>query len=285
MPLASCKQYCHLMRLDKPIGILLLLWPTLWALWLATQGTPQLKTIFIFSLGTIFMRSAGCVINDYADRDFDRHVERTKNRPLAQNMVLLKTARLIFLLLLSFAFFLVCLTNAFTISLAFIGAILASIYPFTKRFCDFPQLFLGLAFAWGIPMAFAATINAIPSYAWLLYLIGFIWPIAYDTMYAMVDKKDDIKIGIRSTAILFGKYDKLIIMLLQSTMLILLMILGYWLNLGVIFYISLIIVTLLFCYQQFLIKDRDSQLCFKAFLNNQWVGLVIFLGIALHYLI
>lgn len=258
------------MRLDKPIGILLLLWPTLWAVFKAGQGHPSLKIILIFTVGVIVMRSAGCIINDIADRNFDKFVSRTKNRPITSGEVTLKKSLILFFILLVFAFVLVLQLNKFSILLSFVALGLACLYPFTKRFLPYPQLFLGLAFGMSIPMAFAAQLNDIPPMAWVMYAVGILWPIMYDTEYAMVDREDDIKINLNSTAILFGKWDILFIGLLQLIIVFLLFITGLK--------YSLIIISLLFMYQQKLIYKRNDRDCFKAFLNNQWVGLVLFLG-------
>lgn len=274
-------QYAYLMRLDKPIGILLLLWPTLWAVWLASSGEPNILILFIFVIGVFLMRSAGCVINDIADRHFDKHVKRTQHRPLAAGRVTTKEALLLAASLIAIAFLFVLLCNRFTIMLAFVGAGLAVVYPLLKRVTNLPQLGLGLAFTWGVPMAFAAQTNHIGMAAWVLFLTGVIWPVIYDTMYAMVDKDDDVKIGVKSTAILFDNMDTVIIGLLQLLFTVMLVIVGLMFRLHFFYYLSLIVVTILFGYQQWLIKDRKPQECFKAFLNNNWVGLVIFLGIFL----
>ena len=275
------KQYALLMRLHRPIGSLLLLWPTLWALWIASHGKPNPFILIIFILGVLVMRSAGCVINDIADRHFDPHVARTRNRPLAAGNIKLIEAILLFIFLCLIAFILVLQLNIFTIKLAFIGLALAIIYPFTKRFTYWPQLFLGAAFAWSVPMVFSAQTQQLPMICWLIYAAAILWPLAYDTLYAMIDKPDDLKIGIKSTAILFNNYDKAIVALLQIVILILLGIIGKIANLNYLFDISLMIASSLFIYQQYLIKDRQPGECFKAFLNNNWFGLVIFLGIML----
>lgn len=277
--------YAQLMRLHRPIGILLLLWPTLWALWIAGAGHPSLKNVIIFVLGTAIMRSAGCVINDIADRKFDGLVARTKMRPLITGAVTVKSALILFFILLACAFILVLMLNRLAILLAFVGAAVAIIYPFTKRITHLPQLVLGVAFAWGIPMAFAAEQNAIPSVAWFIFFITWLWIIVYDTEYAMTDRADDIGIGIKSTAILFGKYDRLIIGLIQLTILFLLFVLGLFLSFGAFYYLALFFGALLFLYHQYLIKDREPAKCFKAFLNNSWFGMVIFFGIALSYIV
>lgn len=281
MNFEKIKQYIYLMRLNKPIGILLLLWPTLWALWLASNGKPNIPIVIIFILGVILMRSAGCVINDYADRNFDRHVLRTRERPLATGKITGKEAWILFSILMACAFLLVLLLNPLTILLAFVGALLTMIYPFMKRFTNLPQVGLSLAYSWGVPMAFAAETNTVPLAAWMLFFTAIVWPVIFDTFYAMVDRDDDVKIGIKSTAILFGKNDKLMIGALQMLFLLSLIMVGYIFNLNAFYFLSLLIAALLFLYQQILIKNRDREQCFKAFLNNHWVGLVIFLGIAL----
>lgn len=275
------KQYINLMRLNKPIGILLLLWPTLWALWLASDGKPHLSIVIIFILGVVLMRSAGCIINDYADRNFDQHVQRTRERPLVTGKVTVKAALTLFSILISCAFLLVLLLNRLTILLAFVGAALAIVYPFLKRFTNLPQVGLSLAYSWGVPMAFAAETNSISFSAWILFFTAILWPMIFDTFYAMVDRADDMKIGIKSTAILFGKWDKLIIAILQILFLLSLILVGYLFNLNKFYFLSLFIAAILFLYQQVLIKDRYREQCFKAFLNNHWVGLIVFVGIVL----
>lgn len=272
-------QYAYLMRLDKPIGILLLLWPTLWAIWLAGVGKPDPVNLIVFILGVMLMRSAGCIMNDFADRHIDKHVTRTRNRPLTSGKVTSKEALLLAGLLSLCAFLLVLLCNSFTIMLAFIGAALVVIYPFMKRFTHLPQFGLGVAFSWGVPMAFAAETGQITLSAWFLFLTATIWPIIYDTMYAMVDREDDVKIGVKSTAILFARMDIIIIALLQLLFVVMLVIVGLMFCLDVAYYFSLLMVAILFCYQQFLIKDREPSKCFAAFLNNNWIGFVIFIGI------
>lgn len=273
------------MRLNKPIGIVLLLWPTLWALWLASHGHPSLKILLIFVAGVVVMRSAGCVMNDFADRHIDGHVQRTSNRPLPSGTVSSTEAWILVGLLGLIAFLLVLLCNTFTMQLAFIGAGLTLIYPFMKRFTYLPQFGLGIAFAWSIPMAFAAETVAINFSTWLLFSAGVLWPVIYDTMYAMVDKQDDIKIGVKSTAILFGKQDRRMIASLQSIFIFILMGVGITFQLSKIYYVSLLIAAIFFLYQQWLIKDGDREQCFHAFLNNHWVGMIIFIGIALNYLL
>jgi len=272
------------MRIDKPIGILLLLWPTLWALWIAAQGFPDLSVLIVFSAGVFLMRSAGCVINDFADRNIDGFVERTKNRPLPSGRATSSEAIILFLLLALSAFLLVLTQNSLTIQLSFVGLLLAFSYPFMKRFTQLPQFVLGLAFSWAIPMAFAAQANALPAVVWIIFLVNIIWTIAYDTLYAMVDREDDLKIGVKSTAILFAHNDKLIIALLQLISLILLILLGWLEDLNWSYFIALLVVTGLFVRQQLQIKNREKAACFKAFLDNNYVGLIIFAGLFLGYL-
>ena len=274
----------ELMRIDKPIGTLLLLWPTLWALWIAARGLPDISVLVVFCLGVFLMRSAGCVINDFADRKVDGFVTRTKNRPLPSGRATSKEAIYLFLVLALSSFLLVLTQNILTIQLSVIGLLLAFAYPFMKRFTHLPQFVLGLAFSWSIPMAYAAEANTLSNSIWLLFLANITWTIAYDTMYGMVDKEDDLKIGIKSTAILFGKNDKLIIGLLQWATLILLSIVGILEHLSWFFYIGLVVASILFLQQQRHIKDRSKEACFKAFLDNNYVGLVIFIGFILTYL-
>ncbi len=276
--------YTQLMRVDKPIGTLLLLWPTLWALWIAAQGFPDFSVLIVFSLGVFLMRSAGCVINDFADRKIDGFVERTKNRPLPSGRATSTEAVLLFLALALISFFLVLTQNTLTIQLSVVGALLAFTYPFMKRFTNLPQLVLGLAFSWAIPMAYAAQADALPTVVWILFAVNIIWTIAYDTLYAMVDRDDDLKIGVKSTAILFADNDKLIVGLLQLFSLILLVLVGWIENLNWIYYAGLLIVSVLFIKQQIEIKTRDKKACFKAFLDNNYVGLVIFIALFLNYL-
>ncbi|MEJ6078516.1 4-hydroxybenzoate octaprenyltransferase [Vibrio sp. 1-Bac 57] len=276
--------FLELMRVDKPIGTLLLLWPTLWALWIAAQGFPDIDVLIVFCLGVFFMRSAGCVINDFADRKVDGFVNRTKNRPLPSGRATSKEAVYLFLFLSLCSFLLVLTQNNLTIQLSVIGLFLAFVYPFMKRFTHLPQFVLGIAFSWSIPMAYAAQANILSSSVWLLFIANITWTIAYDTMYGMVDKEDDLKIGIKSTAILFGKYDKLIIALLQFITLVLLVIVGLIENLNWLYYGALAVAGLLFLQQQKSIKSRDEKACFKAFLDNNYVGLVIFIGFILTYL-
>ena len=273
----------QLIRFDKPIGTLLLLWPTLWALWIAASGVPDYKLLFIFIAGTFLTRSAGCIINDLADRNMDGAVARTSARPLVTGEVTEKEALVFFVALMLLAFLLVLLTNALTIGLSFGAVILASSYPFMKRYTHLPQIVLGAAFSWGIPMAFAAQLGELPASLWLLYLGNLLWTVAYDTKYAMVDRADDLKVGIKSTAILFGEHDRLMVGILQVLCLVCLYVAGGAFQLGPYYNISLLLAALLFVYHQYLIRDRRPEACFKAFLHNNWVGAVIFAGIALHY--
>ena len=273
--------YARLMRLDKPIGTYLLLWPTLWALWLATQGAPSLFHLVIFSLGVFLMRSAGCVINDYADRDFDGKVKRTQARPLATKAISDKEALILFAALSFSAFCLVLTLNALTIYLSFGALAIAICYPFMKRYTYFPQVVLGAAFAWSIPMGFAATTHQVPSDAWLLYLCTLLWVLAYDTFYGMVDRKDDIKVGIKSTAILFGEADLAITGFIQSLFMFGMLLVGSRFELGAYYYISWVIAAALIGYQFWLARKRKPEQCFKAFLNNNYVGMVLFLGMVL----
>jgi len=270
-----------LTRLDRPIGILLLLWPTLWALWLASAGLPSPVITGIFVTGTVLMRSAGCIINDIADRKLDRHVRRTRHRPLATGEVSVTFALVVFFLLLLLSASLLVFLNQFVFWLALFGVVLTVLYPQLKRITHLPQAGLGLAFAWGIPMAFAACENTLPAKAFWPFAATFAWILMYDTLYAMTDRPDDVKAGIRSTAILFGKQDRLMIALLQCATLLLLAVTGKIFSLGNIFFASLIIAGILFVFQQWLIRDRLPEPCFRAFLNNHWVGCVIFAGIFL----
>ncbi|MES2673203.1 MAG: 4-hydroxybenzoate octaprenyltransferase [Pseudomonadota bacterium] len=272
--------YASLMRLDKPIGILLLLWPTLWSLWLAAKGLPRWDLLLIFTLGVILMRSAGCVINDFADRKIDGKVARTQGRPLVTGAVSSRAAIILFVVLCLMALGLVLLTDPLTIKLSVGGLVLAFIYPFMKRHTHLPQIILGAAFAWGVPMAFAAQAGELKKDMWLIYLTVVLWTVVYDTFYAMVDRADDIKIGVKSTAILFGEQDRFITGALQAMTLYSLYLIGQHFNLGIFYYLSLVNVAGLFCYQQVLIRYREPAACFKAFLNNNWVGAVVFLGIA-----
>ena len=273
----------QLMRIDRPIGTLLLLWPTLWALWLASEGLPSLQLLLIFTAGTFLMRSAGCIVNDFADRRVDGAVARTANRPLVVGVITSREAFFVFLMLSVAAFALVLLTNLLTIQLSVVGMVLAIAYPFMKRFTHLPQLVLGLAFSWGIPMAFAATLNTLPTAAWSLLLANLLWTVVYDTKYAMVDRDDDLLVGIKSTAILFGNADRLIIAALQVACLAVLVWSGLLFHLQWPYYLSLVVVAILFGYHLYLIRSQDPAACFKAFKHNNWVGMTIFLGIAASY--
>ena len=275
--------YERLMRLDKPIGILLLLWPTLWALWIASRGVPDWITLLIFMTGAVIMRSAGCVMNDIADRKYDGLVERTKNRPLATGEVSVKEAYLLAGGLALAAFGLVLLFNKTTIYLSFAALFLAATYPFTKRFLAIPQAYLGVAFGFGIPMAFAAVNDYIPPLAWVLLAANVFWAIAYDTQYAMVDRDDDVKIGVQSSAIFFGKYDVIAVMICYAITLAILVYVGRFMGFNRYYFIGLAAALLLACRQAILIKKRLKTDCFKAFLQNNWIGLAIFVGLAAQY--
>ncbi len=268
------------MRMDRPIGTLLLLWPTLWALWLAAKGIPSIKNLVIFVLGVIVMRAAGCVINDFADRKIDGKVARTKERPLATGAVSSKEAIGLFVTLCLTAFGLVLMTDPLTIKLSIGGLALAFCYPFMKRHTHLPQVVLGAAFAWGIPMAYAAEAGELNRHMWVIYLAVVLWTVAYDTFYAMVDRDDDLKIGVKSTAILFGEQDRLITGALQVLTIYALVLVGNRFELGSLYYLGLAVATGLFVYQQWLIRFRAREACFKAFLNNNWVGMAVFVGIA-----
>jgi len=276
--------YIDLTRLNKPIGILLLLWPTLWAVWIAAAGTPTLHLLLVFTLGVILTRSAGCIFNDMADRKLDVQVSRTAQRPLATGRIRPGEALLLACVLLLIAFLLVLTTNRFTVLLSFVAIPLAVIYPFMKRYTYVPQFFLGLAFSWGIPMAFAATTEDIPPIAWLLFIANILWSVIYDTMYAMVDREDDLRAGIKSTAILFDDADRLIIGILQLMFLTVLIITGVQIKANMLYYISLTLAAALMVYHQYLIRDRAPEMCFRAFLHNNWVGMTIFAGVYLNYL-
>ena len=275
--------YFRLMRFDKPIGIYLLLWPTLWALFLAKRGLPEIDLMIIFTLGVILMRSAGCVINDFADRKIDKFVMRTKDRPLTSGEVSEKGALILFSFLILISFGLVLMTNFLTVQLSIVAVFLATLYPFVKRWSNLPQFVLGSAFAMSVPMAFSATLDEIPFSAWLVFLATIIWTVIYDTIYAMVDREDDLKINVKSTAILFGKYDLIIIFLLHLLLIALLVMISQEFQMGNYFNMAIVLATLLMIYHQHLIKDRDRAKCFKAFLNNHYIGIVILLGIVLSF--
>ncbi|HXQ30805.1 MAG TPA: 4-hydroxybenzoate octaprenyltransferase [Steroidobacteraceae bacterium] len=276
--------YARLMRLDRPIGIWLLLWPALWALWLASHGHPDEHVFIVFALGVLLMRSAGCAINDFADRRFDPHVARTEDRPLAAGRVSPAEALLIYAILSLLALALVCTLDSLTVKFAVGGAVLTIVYPFLKRFFPLPQVWLGAAFSWSIPMAFAAETGQVPRLAWLLFVAAVLWSATYDTMYAMVDRDDDLKLGIKSAAILFGDADRWIIGAMQVLVLYAFWLAGQQADLGRWFWIALSIGACLFAWQQWLIRAREPPDCFRAFLSNNWFGLAIFVGIALDYL-
>lgn len=278
MTLSAWPHYLKLTRLSRPIGIYLLLWPTLTALWLAAGGLPPVKLVLIFILGTVAMRSAGCVINDYADRHFDGHVKRTATRPLAQGLVSEREALTLFALLSLSAFALVLLTNRTTVLMSFVGLFLAALYPFMKRHTYLPQLFLGAAFSWAIPMAYTAMDAPFSAATWLLYLANILWTVHYDTLYAMVDRDDDLKIGIKSTAILFGDADRLMVGLLQLMTWIAWLLLGLHADLGLFWGLGLAVAAGCFVFQQWLIRHRERDPSFRAFLNNHWAGMALFVG-------
>ena len=276
--------YERLMRLDKPIGILLLMWPTLWALLIAGQGKPDWIVVLIFATGTVLMRSAGCVMNDIADSEYDGLVARTQHRPLVNNEVSKKEAYILAIGLSLVAFALVCMLNTLTIKLSVVAMLLAASYPFTKRFLSIPQAYLGIAFGWSIPMAFSAILGNIPAIAWVLLMANIFWAIAYDTEYAMVDREDDLKIGIKSSAITFGRFDIFAVMISYAVTLLLLVVVGKWLLLSTAYYLGLVLATGFAGYHYFLIRAREKSKCFKAFLHNNWFGLSVFAGLSSHYL-
>ncbi len=277
--LITIDPYLKLIRFNRPIGTLLLLWPTLWALWLAADGTPPVKYLIIFSLGVFLMRSAGCVINDIADRKFDLQVKRTKQRPLAQQQIPVVNALILFVVLMLLALILLVFLNPLAIKIAVIAAFFAVTYPFMKRYTYLPQIYLGIAFALSIPMAYAQIQDKVPAVAWLLFIANIFWTTAYDTMYAMVDREDDEKIGVKSTAILFGDLDIVITNIIQALMMLVLLLLGRKLELDYYFHLSLLAILVLFIYQNKLLRSRNTDNYFKAFLNNNWVGMIIFAGI------
>ena len=282
--LAGLAEYARLMRLDRPIGIWLLLWPTLWALWISSRGRPDPRIFILFVAGTVLMRSAGCAINDYADRSFDPHVARTKERPLAAGRISTLEALLLFALLSLTALMLALQLNKGTLLLAVIGGFLAISYPFVKRFLPVPQMYLGVTFGWGIPMAFEAQFEQVPHVAWLLLLANVLWVTVYDTIYAMVDREDDTKIGVKSTAILFGDSDRHVIAVLQLMTLLSLYLVGRMIHMGHWYAMGLWAGAAFFAYQLYLIRSRDRESCFRAFLNNNYFGMAVFIGMALEYL-
>ena len=273
--------YIRLMRLDKPIGSLLLLWPTYWALFLSAGGWPDIDLLIIFTMGVVVMRSAGCVINDYADRNIDKHVTRTQKRPITSGEISPKSALILFAVLVTLALVLVLQTNLLTIQLSLIAVGLATIYPFTKRWTNLPQLVLGAAFGMSIPMAFAAQTNTVPMEAGLIFIASVVWTLIYDTLYAMADRDEDIEIGVKSTAILFKKYDHIVIAFLQILLILIFLSIGSFFNLGQIYYFSLIIICFFMIYHQFLIKKRQNEHYFQAFINNNYIGMTAFAGIFL----
>lgn len=277
--------YIRLMRLDKPIGSLLLLWPTYWALFLSADGWPDLDILFIFTSGVFIMRTAGCVINDFADRKIDKHIVRTQQRPLATGEISSNSALVLFGLLLLIALGLVLQTNILTLKLSLIAILLATLYPFTKRWTNLPQLVLGAAFGMSVPMAFSAQTGVVPLTAWLVFIATLVWTLIYDTFYAMADRDEDLKIGVKSTAILFAKYDQIIITLLQILLIIVLILIGNVFDLGLIYDFSLVIISFFMIYHQFLLKKRQKEEYFKAFLNNNFIGMTAFLGIFLSVII
>lgn len=282
---ARLKEYALLLRLHRPIGTLLLLWPVLWALWIASAGHPSMHVLVVFVAGTILMRSAGCAINDYADREFDPQVERTRDRPLAAGRASPREALILFVVLSLAAFALVLTLDRFTILLSFVGAALAASYPFMKRWTHLPQFYLGVAFGWGVPMAFAAQTGGVPADAWILFGATLCWAVAYDTAYAMVDRDDDIRIGVKSTAILFGRADRLMIALFHALTLLLLAWAGARAGLGLTYYMGLLLAAGLAGWQQWLMRTRSRDGCFRAFLNNNRFGAVVFAGLAMDYLL
>lgn len=275
--------FIQLTRLDKPVGALLLLWPTLAALWIAADGNPPLRITSAFVFGTFVMRAAGCVINDIADRDYDHHVKRTENRPLAQGRVSLPEAYALFAILALIGLAIVMTLNRMTQIMAILGVAITVAYPYLKRWTHLPQIALGIAFSWGIPMAFTAVGQSLPGIAWLMFAASMLWIVAYDTEYAMVDRRDDLRIGIKSTAILFGRIDRLMIGILQIFTLILFFLVGLNSGFRHIYFIAIVIIAVLFAWQQYLIRTREEEACFTAFRNNTWVGLTLFLGTVAEY--
>jgi 4-hydroxybenzoate polyprenyltransferase len=279
------EEYAELARFNRPVGTWLLLWPALWALWIAGEGTPKPKVLIVFVLGVIVMRAAGCVINDFADRDIDPHVRRTRDRPVAARRVSPVEALVLFVVLLAIALFLVTFLDLLTIKLAFIGAALTVSYPFVKRVFPMPQLYLGISFGgWSVPMAFAAETGELPRVAWVLYIAAVVWAAVYDTIYAMIDREDDLRIGVKSSAILFADMDKLLIFVMQAMMIFALVLAGQSMHFGAWYYGGLTMAAVLFLYQQWLIRNREPAGCLRAFLNNQYVGMVIFIGILLQFI-
>ena len=283
LKISNIRTYWFLTRMHKPIGSLLLLWPMYWALWIASHGRPDILVFIVFTLGVVLMRSAGCVINDYADRKIDPHVSRTKERPLATGQVSSAEALQLFFVLLFISLLLVLLMNTLTLYLSLGAVLLAALYPFTKRHTHLPQIFLGMAFGWAVPMVFAAQTNSVPPLAWLIFVAAVIWAVVYDTMYAMVDRDDDLKIGVKSTAILFGELDKVLIGFFQLLFFIALIMIGQKAELGTPYFVTVFVALMFAVYHQMLIKDREPAKCMVAFLNNNWLGFTVFLGIAIDY--
>lgn len=279
------KACLDLTRITRPIGTYLLLWPTLWALWIASDGIPSASILIIFTLGVLLTRSAGCVINDFADRNFDGHVKRTANRPLPTGRISSREALMLFTTLMLAAFVLVMMTNTLTILMSVIALLLASTYPFMKRHTNFPQVVLGAAYGWSIPMAFTAVQQQLPAEAWLMFAANMLWTIAYDTLYAMVDRDDDLKIGIKSTAVFFGRFDRLAVISLQLVAITILVVVGQLVGMGVLFYLGLAGACVFFAYQQWLVRRRERMPCFKAFLNNHWAEFAVLAGIIADYLV
>jgi 4-hydroxybenzoate polyprenyltransferase len=277
------QEWVRLMRLDKPVGIWLLLWPELWALWIAGGGRPEPRILIIFLVGTVVMRSAGCVINDFADRNVDPYVKRTKDRPLAARRIGPREALALFFALAAVALYLALQLDFQTLKLAFVGAALTVSYPFLKRFFPLPQFYLGLAFGWAVPMAYMAASGTLPRVAWVLFVTAVLWACIYDTLYAMVDRDDDLKIGVKSSAILFADMDKLIVAIMQLMMLFALLLVGRTMKFGHWYLTGVSAAAVFFLYQQWLIRDREPSRCFRAFQNNQYVGLSIFIGVLLEY--
>lgn len=276
-------QYAQVTRINRPIGAFLLLWPTLWALWIAAAGVPDLPVLLVFVLGVLLMRSAGCVINDYADRKVDPHVRRTRERPIAAGRVAPAEALRLFVVLCVAAFALVLLMNFLTVALSVVAVALAAVYPFMKRYTYLPQVVLGAAFGWAVPMAFAAQTGTLPQVAWVVFVANVLWATAYDTIYAMVDRDDDLRIGVKSTAILFGDMDRPMVALLQALVLFALVMVGQDQELGIWYYLGLAVAAAFAGYEQFLIRDRSREGCFRAFLHNNWFGAAVFAGLALDY--
>ena len=283
-PLSRMGAYARLVRLHQPVGIYLLLWPTLWALWIAGEGRPDERVFIVFVLGTIVLRSAGCIINDYADRKIDAHIWRTRDRPLATGEVSVREALILFVVLMLVGLGLVLTMNRLTQTLAVIGAMITIVYPFTKRLISFPQFVLGVAFAWGVPMAFAAQLATVPPIGWVMFAATIAWGVIYDTEYAMADRDDDLKIGVKSIAILLGGLDRAFVAAMQVLFIAALVWIGQSTGLGAWFFFGLAIAALLFLYQQYLIRERDSVDCFAAFKNNAALGLCVFVGLVLEYL-